>query len=77
MSQQITHNQSAYSDGINAYQIGYDDFMKEIQKNDTEAKGLPCLCYKCIREYQRGVGNAAAEHIDNFFKKAKLESKNE
>lgn len=52
------HNPSAWQDGFDAWQNGYDDaFYDGI---DTSSD-LPCKCEACLKAYYEGQGTAMKE----------------
>jgi hypothetical protein len=52
----MQHNEDLYEDGMDAWQMGYDDMMFE-----TDRSALPCSCAQCELEYGQGVFAALVE----------------
>jgi hypothetical protein len=56
------HNQSAWQNGFDAWQCGYNDAMYD---GIDMASELPCQCAHCLSEYQRGQEDAFKEIFAN------------
>jgi hypothetical protein len=54
----IEHCASAYEDGFDAWQFGYDDVMYD---GIDMASELPCICLECLNKYHEGQEAAIKE----------------
>lgn len=52
------HNASAYENGFDAWQFGYDDAMYDGIDTSSE---LPCKCEACLKGYIEGQESALKE----------------
>jgi len=54
----IEHCASAYENGFDAWQFGYDDAMYD---GIDMASELPCICLECLNKYHEGQEAAIKE----------------